>query len=40
MDMILSGRGVSGEQAEQWGLVNRLCDPGQALDTGTIALRR
>lgn len=33
MDMILSGRGVSGELAEQWGLVNRVCEPGRALDT-------
>ena len=32
MDLILSGRGVSGEEARQMGLANRLTPPGQALD--------
>ncbi|MDQ6747060.1 MAG: crotonase/enoyl-CoA hydratase family protein, partial [Candidatus Dormibacteraeota bacterium] len=32
MDMILSGRGVSGEEALAFGLANRLADPGRALD--------
>ena len=32
MDLILTGRGVSGEEAVRMGLVNRLTDPGGALD--------
>ena len=31
MDMILSGRPVSGTDAESWGLANRVTEPGQAL---------
>ena len=37
MDMILSGRPVEGPEAEAWGLVNRLTEPGGALD-GALAL--
>ncbi len=39
MDMILTGRGVSGDEAVSMGLVNRLVEKGQALDA-SIALGR
>ncbi len=32
LDLILTGRGVSGDEAVQVGLVNRLTEPGGALD--------
>ncbi len=31
LDMILTGRGVSGAEAGEWGLANRVVAPGQAL---------
>ncbi len=33
LDMIMTGRGVSGEEAYAMGLANRLCEHGEALDT-------
>jgi enoyl-CoA hydratase len=39
LDMILTGRGVSGEEALAFGLANRLTDPGKALD-GAIELAK
>ena len=32
IDMILTGRGIGGVEAFEWGLANRLSEPGQALD--------
>lgn len=32
LDMILTGRPIDGETAEEWGLVNRVSEPGGALD--------
>jgi enoyl-CoA hydratase len=32
LDLILTGRPIDGETAEEWGLVNRVAEPGGALD--------
>ena len=39
LDMILTGRPVSGREALDFGLANRLCPPGTALD-GALELAR
>lgn len=39
LDLILTGRGVSGEEALQMGLANRLTEPGAALD-GALEMAR
>jgi len=39
LDLILTGRGVSGDEALQMGLCNRVCEPGRAIE-GALALAR
>jgi len=39
LDLILTGRGVSGDEALRMGLANRIVEPGQALDAA-LALAR
>lgn len=40
MDMILTGRGVSGEEAANFGLANRLVEPGQTVEEAMALARR
>jgi enoyl-CoA hydratase len=32
-DLILTGRRISGSEAQQWGVVQRTCPPGEAVET-------
>ncbi len=40
LDLILTGRGVAGEEARMMGLANVLCEPGQALAVATELAER
>jgi enoyl-CoA hydratase len=40
MDLILTGRGISGDEAADFGLVNLSCEPGGALDAAIELAQR
>ena len=40
LDMILTGRGVSGDEARMMGLANRLCEPGDSLSVALDLARQ
>ncbi len=40
LDMILTGRGVSGDEAQRMGLANRLVEPGQTLNAARELARQ
>src|SRR6185436_4776359 len=40
LDLILTGRGVSGDEARMMGLANRLVEPGRALDEALVLARQ
>lgn len=40
LDLILSGRGVSGDEARMMGLANRITEPGQALEQAKVLARQ
>ncbi|MGH2701084.1 MAG: crotonase/enoyl-CoA hydratase family protein [Actinomycetota bacterium] len=40
LDMLLTGRAVTGTEAHDWGLVNHLTEPGRALEEAIVVAQR